>query len=124
LITLASGFAERSGLRVQHSLAPDLPALAPEQDLAIYRVAQESLTNVGRHAQAAGALLALDARDGVVVLRVSDNGRGIDEHAAVDAGGLAGMRERALLIGGRLAVGRREPTGTEVVLEVPVGTRS
>lgn len=124
LITLASGFAERSGLRVQHSLAPDLPALAPEQDLAIYRVAQESLTNVGRHAQAGGALLALDARDGVVVLRVSDNGRGIDEHAAVDAGGLAGMRERALLIGGRLAVGRREPTGTEVVLEVPVGTRS
>jgi two-component system sensor histidine kinase UhpB len=124
LITLAAGFAERSGLRVQHRLAPDLPGLAPEQDLAIYRVAQESLTNAGRHANAADVLIALDVRDGAVVLRVRDDGRGIDDHAASDSGGLAGMRERALLIGGRLAVERLDPSGTEVVLEVPVADRS
>lgn len=123
LITLASGFAERSELRVQHSLAPDLPALAPEQELAIYRVAQESLTNVARHAAADSVLLALDVRNGAVILRVRDDGRGIDDRAAQDAGGLAGMRERALLVGGRLGVARPEPSGTEVVLEVPVSGR-
>jgi len=124
LITLATGFAERSGLQVRHDLAPDLPALEPEQDLAIYRVAQEGLTNVARHAEAAGVVLALAAEDGLVVLRVRDDGRGIDHRAAHNVGGLAGMRERAMLIGGRLAVTRLRPYGTEIVLEVPVETRS
>ena len=124
LVTLAAGFAERSGLHVRHRLAADLPELAPEQDLTIYRVAQESLTNVGRHADAADVLLALDAHDGAVVLRVRDNGRGFDEHAHSESGGVTGMRERALLIGGRLTMERRDPSGTEVVLEVPVGARS
>ncbi len=124
LITLATGFAERSGLQVRHDLATDLPALEPEQDLAVYRVAQEGLTNVARHAEADAVLLSLAAEDGRVVLRVCDDGRGIDERAAHNAGGLGGMRERAMLIGGRLAVKRLRPYGTEVVLEVPVGRRS
>jgi two-component system sensor histidine kinase UhpB len=123
LITLATGFAERSGLQVRHRLAAELPALAPEQDLAVYRVAQESLTNVARHAEAGSVLLALEADAGHVVLRVRDDGRGIDARAAHDAGGLGGMRERAMLIGGRLAVQRLEPTGTEVLLDVPVTGR-
>jgi signal transduction histidine kinase len=120
LITLATGFAEHSGLQVRHSLAPDLPALAPEQDLAVYRVAQEGLTNVARHAEATGVLLALEVHNGHVVLRVRDDGRGIDDGAVHNAGGLGGMRERAMLIGGRLAVTRVRPYGTEIVLEVPV----
>ena len=124
LITLATGFAEHSGLRVRHELAAQLPALAPEQDLAIYRVAQEGLTNVARHAEATGVLLTLDASDGHVVLRVRDDGRGIDFGAAHNAGGLGGMRERAMLIGGRLAVTRVRPSGTEIVLEVPVEGRT
>jgi len=123
LITLATGFAERSGLQVRHRLAAELPALAPEQDLAVYRVAQESLTNVARHAEAGSVLLALEADAGHVVLRVRDDGRGIDARAAHDAGGLGGMRERAMLIGGRLAVQRLEPAGTEVTLDVPVAAR-
>ncbi len=123
LITLATGFAEHSGLQVRHDLAAQLPALAPEQDLAIYRVAQEGLTNVARHAEATGVLLALDASDGHVVLRVRDDGRGIDFSAAHNAGGLGGMRERAMLIGGRLAIMRVRPSGTEIVLEVPVEAR-
>jgi two-component system, NarL family, sensor histidine kinase UhpB len=119
LITLATGFAEHSGLSVRPELAADLPVLAPEADLAIYRVAQEGLTNVARHAEASGVLLALQADNGHVVLRVRDDGRGIDERAAHDAGGLGGMRERAMLIGGRLVVERLRPYGTEVRLEVP-----
>jgi two-component system, NarL family, sensor histidine kinase UhpB len=105
---------------VRHELAAELPDLAPEQDLAIYRVAQEGLTNVARHAEAGGVLLELEAEDGRVVLSVRDDGRGIDERAAHDAGGLAGMRERAMLIGGRLVVERVRPHGTEIRLEVPV----
>ena len=120
LITLATGFAERSGLQVRRELAPVLPDLAPEQDLAIYRIAQEGLTNVARHAEATGVLLSLAAEDGHVVLRVRDDGRGIDERAAHNAGGLAGMRERAMLIGGRLVVTRLRPYGTEVLFELPV----
>jgi two-component system sensor histidine kinase UhpB len=65
-------------------------------------------------------LLALDVQDGHVVLRVRDDGRGIDTGAVHNAGGLGGMRERAMLIGGRLAVTRVRPYGTEIVLEVPV----
>ena len=120
LVTLATGFAERSGLQVRHRLATDLPALEPEQDLAVYRVAQESLTNVARHAEAGSVLLALDAELDRVVLRVRDDGRGIDEGAMHDAGGLGGMRERAMLVGGRFAVVRVDPAGTEIVLDVPV----
>ena len=120
LITLATGFAEHSGLTVRHELAPQLPSLAPEQDLAIYRVAQEGLTNVARHAEASGVLIALASENGHVVLRVRDDGRGIDESAAHNAGGLGGMRERAMLIGGRLAVERLRPYGTEIRLELPV----
>jgi two-component system sensor histidine kinase UhpB len=120
LITLAAAFAEHSGLVVRPELASDLPTLPPEADLAIYRVAQEGLTNVARHADATGVLLALHAVNGRVVLRIRDDGHGIEERAAHDAGGLGGMRERAMLIGGRLMVERVRPTGTEVRLEVPV----
>jgi two-component system sensor histidine kinase UhpB len=120
LITLATGFAEHSGLSVRPELAADLPTLAPEADLTIYRVAQEGLTNVARHAEASGVVLALQAVNGSVVLRIRDDGRGIDERAAHNAGGLGGMRERAMLIGGRLVVERLRPYGTEVRLEVPV----
>ncbi len=120
LVTLATGFAERTGLQVRQRLASELPELAPEQDLAIYRVAQESLTNVARHAEAGGVEIVLDASAAGVVLRVRDDGRGLEPDSNGDAGGLAGMRERAMLAGGSLTVRRVQPSGTEVVLEVPL----
>ena len=79
---------------------------------------------MARHAEATGVLLSLAAEDGRVVLRVRDDGRGIDERAAHNAGGLGGMRERAMLTGGDLTVTRLRPYGTEVVLGLPVGNRS
>lgn len=120
LVTLASGFAERSGLPVRQHLAKELPALEGEQDLAIYRVAQESLTNVARHAGAGAVDLRLTCSDGTVILEVCDDGRGIsDADMSGQGSGLGGMRERALLVGGRLSVRRRPAGGTEVRLEVP-----
>jgi two-component system sensor histidine kinase UhpB len=116
LTTLANSF---TGLRVRHSLPPDLPVLSPDQDLAVYRVAQESLTNVARHARAGAAQVELEEEDGAVVLRVSDDGVGIPElHAAATEGGVGGMRERALLAGGRLRVRALPDRGTEVRLDL------
>ena len=116
---MARSTSERSGLRVRHELADDLPSLAPEHDLAIYRTAQESLTNVVRHAEASGVALSLAANNGHVVLSVTDDGRGVATEALHDFGGVGGMRERAMLVGGKLEIGRGPTGGTQVRLEVP-----
>ena len=101
--------------------------LSPDQDLAVYRVAQESLTNVARHARARTAQVELEEEDGAVVLRVSDDGCGIPAlHADGTDGGVGGMRERALLAGGRLRVRALPERGTEVQagpVAVPLTTK-
>jgi two-component system sensor histidine kinase UhpB len=120
LTELSRRFAESSGIRVERSFAAGLPPLGGDAELAVYRVAQESLTNVARHAGASRVEVALEPGVDSVVLRVADDGRGIDEAAAVDGhGGLRGMRERALLVGGALAIRRGRAGGVEVRLEVP-----
>jgi two-component system, NarL family, sensor histidine kinase UhpB len=123
LVSLAAQVSDRSGVRVRPQLTEKLPALAHEQDLAIYRVAQESLTNVVRHANARNVELSLSARRaGGVELRIRDDGGGIAGGAVNgDGTGLAGMRERALLIGGRLTIREADGGGTEVRLSVPTG---
>jgi two-component system sensor histidine kinase UhpB len=120
LTELARKFAGQSGLRIERRFADDLPPLSEEAELAVYRVAQESLTNVARHAQASRVEVALEPGAGSVVLRVVDDGRGMDETVALNGrGGLRGMRERAVLVGGALAVKRAREGGVEVRLEVP-----
>ena len=106
------------GLRVERRLELGDAELTPEVELVVYRVAQESLTNVMRHAGAAEALLSLEQVDGAVRLIVRDDGRGLDDEG--NGAGLAGMHERAMHIGGRLAVRAAPGGGTEVVLDVPV----
>lgn len=123
LIALAAGVAERGHLRVHHELAADLPPIPPEHELAIYRTAQESLTNVVRHAEATAAVITLASVDHHVVLTVRDDGRGVTREALHDAGGVGGMRERALLVGGRFSIERGPHGGTEVRLELPLGGR-
>src|SRR5919201_1914394 len=94
--------------------------LRPEalDDLGLTR-AQEALTNVARHADTDQAELSLTAADGRLVLRVLDAGKGFDPVKG-EGGGLRGMRERAVLVGARLAVTRRPRGGTEVRLSVPL----
>jgi two-component system, NarL family, sensor histidine kinase UhpB len=123
LTELSRRFAEQSGLAVRRRFAQGLPTLSDEAELAVYRVAQESLTNVARHAHASQVDVALEPGLGSVVLRVVDDGRGMADTASVNGhGGLRGMRERALLVGGVLAVKAARDGGTEVRLEVPAGT--
>ena len=122
LTELARKFADQTGLRIERRFAAELPALSDEAELAVYRVAQESLTNVARHAQASSVVLVLEPGARSVVLRVVDDGRGLDETSAANGhGGLRGMRERAVLVGGALAVKGGPGGGVEVRLEVPAG---
>ncbi|MFE5326026.1 HAMP domain-containing sensor histidine kinase [Embleya sp. NPDC056575] len=104
-------------LRVRHHLGPDLPVLDPETELVVYRVAQESLTNVARHAVADRADVHLHASDTGVELVIRDNGKGIE--GAPEGAGIAGMRERALLIGAELSVRTGPAGGTEIRLDAP-----
>jgi two-component system sensor histidine kinase UhpB len=123
LIELSRKFAEQSGLRIERRFAESLPPLSDDAELAVYRIAQESLTNVARHAGAEHVELSLQPGPSSVVLRVVDDGRGIAETAALNGhGGLRGMRERAVLVGGALAVKRGPNGGVEVRLEVPAET--
>jgi two-component system sensor histidine kinase UhpB len=120
LVALAVGFGERTGLRVRQRIDADLPELDREAELAVYRVAQEAMTNVARHAGGETVDLALERRDGAVVLSVRDDGCGIDPAHLNSANGVAGMRERALLVSGTLDVTGAPGKGTEVRLWVPV----
>lgn len=117
LVALATSFADRTGVRVRRDVAPGLPPLAPETELVVYRVVQEALTNVARHADARSVTLTIGAEGDAVVACVRDDGRG--RGGAAEGTGLQGMRERALLVGGRLDVRDAEGGGTEVRLEVP-----
>jgi two-component system sensor histidine kinase UhpB len=121
LTELSRRFADQSGIRVERRFASELPKLSDEAEIAVYRVAQESLTNVARHAQATRVDVTLDAGVDSVVLRVVDDGRGLPESVASQNGhsGVRGMRERALLVGGALAVKSGRDGGVEVRLEVP-----
>jgi two-component system, NarL family, sensor histidine kinase UhpB len=123
LTELSRKFADQSGLEIERRFADDLPPLSDEAELAVYRVAQESLTNVARHALASRVEVALEPGAGSVVLRVVDDGRGMDEAAAMNGrGGVRGMRERAVLVGGALAIKRARDGGVEVRLEVPAAS--
>jgi two-component system sensor histidine kinase UhpB len=120
LVSLGSELSERSGLRVAPRVDGELPTLSKEDELVVYRVAQESLVNVVRHARATRAEVSLQAENGAVVLRVRDDGRGIDADGLRFGTGVRGMRERALLVGADLRVTHVLPHGTEVRLSLPV----
>jgi len=116
---LTRTFEQRSGIPIERRLARTLPPLGSETELAVYRIAQESLTNVARHAQATTVLVALEQTPISVVLRVIDDGRGFGGAMPPSSGGgIRGMRERALLVGGALAVKSAPGGGVEVRFEV------
>jgi signal transduction histidine kinase len=99
--------------------AGDLPPLDPQQDTAIYRVAQEAIGNALRHSQAEHVTVNLAARQRAVVLQVSDDGAGFDPSAPQAGLGLTSMRERARAVGGKLTITSAQGAGTNVRLSVP-----
>ncbi|MQA73119.1 MAG: HAMP domain-containing protein [Solirubrobacterales bacterium] len=118
LIALTSRISRQGRLTVERRLSPELPTLSPELELVIYRVAQEALTNVLRHAEASRCTVALATRGELVELTVTDDGRGMPDQVAPDSTGLEGMRERAMLAGGGLTVESEPGGGTRVTLTI------
>jgi two-component system sensor histidine kinase UhpB len=121
LTALANAFGDRAGLRVERRIDPNLPRLDPDVELVELRVAQESLTNVARHAGTSRVDLRLEPGGRGVCLRVRDYGRGLN--GAQPGSGVRGMRERALLVGGELSVASQAGGGVEVRLDVPDADR-
>jgi signal transduction histidine kinase len=118
---LANDFSKRTGIAVDvHLPEPDFEA-GPDLCTALFRVLQESLTNVARHAHASQVRISLTEADGVVRLEVHDDGKGIDP--APPGGrksfGLLGMRERAAMLGGNVTINSNPGAGTSVLLAIP-----
>ena len=103
--------------------AEELGALPQDVQLVVYRVAQEALSNAMRHSDAAHVKVGLRREGDRVVLSVADDGRGFTFDQAIDGLGIAGMRERALLVGGEFQIESRPAIGTRVRLLVPIEER-
>ncbi|MEV6162393.1 sensor histidine kinase [Streptomyces sp. NPDC052052] len=112
---------ERAGLKVNRSLRGDVQPLPPTVDLAAYRIVQEALTNVHKHAGADRARLCLHYRAERLTITVEDDGRTAGDHTHPGTGhGLIGMRERASAVGGWLYAGVRPEGGFVVTAELPL----
>jgi len=114
-------FEARTGIRCRLSWELDHEPADRTRQLAIFRILQEALTNVARHAHAGAVRIALRERGRTLTLTVRDNGRGIttDELTRVQSIGLLGMSERARLLGGRVSIAGAKGRGTTVTLQVP-----
>jgi signal transduction histidine kinase len=119
---LIDSFAEQSDVRVDFHSALGEARLPSEVETALYRVVQESLTNIVKHANARNVSVSLARRKSGVAAVIEDDGVGFDQRTVSQDGiGLLGMRERLALIDGRLEIESRPGAGTTLVAEVPVG---
>jgi two-component system, NarL family, sensor histidine kinase UhpB len=119
LATHVRRFASQTGIQADLRTRGEAADLTPDQEIAVYRVAQEALANAARHADAARVEVDLDATGEALELRVRDDGRGFDPDRRSRGLGLDGMAERARLVGGELTIDSRPGTGTELVMRVP-----
>lgn len=117
----AQQFQARTGIICLCDCALENLDLNQEQSTAAFRIFQEALTNILRHAQATQIDITLEKDDGEFVLHISDNGRGITEYEASGqfSLGLLGMRERAHLIGGKINISGIEGKGTVITVRIP-----
>jgi signal transduction histidine kinase len=118
----AQEFESRTGIRCCLTLPKEGIALDSERSTAVFRIFQESLTNVARHAQATRVDAGLETKAGQLIFQVHDNGKGfnLDEAWARRSLGLVGMRERAALLDGELKIQGVPGTGTTVILRIPL----
>ncbi len=124
LTTYAQNFGSSNGINVHLELPRDFPEISPEAELQLYRIAQEALTNVRRHADATDVSISLDETGPMVIMKVKDNGNGfaVADPSAPFPGhhGLDIIKERAAELGGSVEINTTPGQGTEVVVELPV----
>ncbi|MGB8523846.1 MAG: PAS domain-containing protein [Candidatus Acidiferrales bacterium] len=122
----ASGFAERSGIKVKVAVASDFGRLPKETEIALFRIVQEALTNVHRHSKSRSATIRLVRADGKVRMEVKDSGVGMAPPSAATGWnpplgiGIAGMRDRVKQLGGIFEIRSKPKRGTAVCVELPV----
>jgi signal transduction histidine kinase len=118
----AQQFEARTGIICQFDSFVDTTDLSREQATAIFRIFQEALTNIRRHAQATRVNIMIEEEEGEFVIEVRDNGRGIaeDKNIGSQSLGLMGMRERAQLVGGRIEITGVAGKGTVLTVRVPI----
>lgn len=121
LETLLQDFQRRSGLTCRYTCPPAVERcrLGRDAEIALYRIVQEVLTNVSRHARASSVHLEAAGDGHDLVLRIADDGQGMRVPPQPTSFGLLGMRERALALGGRLDIVSSPGDGTTVVLRLP-----
>jgi signal transduction histidine kinase len=117
---LAQNFIEQTGLRLELEARLAGGRLPGEVETALYRMVQEALTNIVKHAQARSVSIVLTSTRGTVAAVIEDDGRGFEVDAAREGMGLDGMRERLALVGGKLKIESRPGAGTTLVAEVPM----
>ncbi len=120
LTRLVTGFEDATGVKVNRLLPDELPALPETYRLALYRVAQESLTNVQRHAQACQVWLELALEQEVITLLVKDDGLGFVADTQVAGFGLRGLRERAAHLNGEFHLETHPGAGTQICFHLPL----
>jgi two-component system sensor histidine kinase UhpB len=120
LSALCAEFTQATGTNVVKHIEPQTDRLQHDVELVCYRVAQESLTNIARHADAGKVWLDLHSTTDQLTLRIADDGKG---GVAVEGAGINGMRERALLVNAALTIASEKGEGTEVRLVIPLRER-
>jgi len=121
---LCQEFSKQTGIKVKFQVSQALERIEPKVEIAVYRIIQESFTNISKYAEANEVLLDLYRMDNVVHVRVKDNGKGFDmnnvtKDKKLGSGfGLLNMKERAELIGGKAEILSHPGEGTEILIEV------
>jgi len=118
----ARKFQERTGIACQPEISPGEVKLDQERATALYRIVQEALTNIIRHAQATKVKISLIRKEGELILEVKDNGKGIEFGKALDPNslGIIGLKERALQFGGEVTITGSPAKGTTVTVRLPL----
>jgi len=121
---LRDDFAKRTGIEVHLDVGERDLRIDKDTATAVFRILQESLTNVARHAEASAVWVRLDADSGRLRLSIRDNGRGMDPEASPKGRsfGLIGIRERAIMLNGEVRINSRPGDGTEIRVELPLAT--
>jgi signal transduction histidine kinase len=122
---LAEEFQARTGTKVKITLPEVDLAIDRERATALFRILQEALTNVAKHANATQVSIRLAEEAGILTLEIHDNGQGItaEQLSAINSLGILGMRERSLLLGGELTVSGVPAFGTTVTVRIPAAYR-
>jgi signal transduction histidine kinase len=117
---LATTFSAQTGIDVDLEAQLGTDRLPSEIETALYRIVQEGLTNMAKHAGPTRASVLVTPKNGRVLLVLEDDGRGFDPDGGKGGIGLEGMRERVELLEGRMTIESSAGTGTTLVVEVPI----